>query len=172
MPDLPDPKAVAVPRAEMQAVVVIHGMGEQIPMDTIKDFVDAVWQKDNVITANGLPDSTEVWSKPDSRTGSLELRRITTRESMARGPEFPAGVRTDFYELYWADLTAGATWGSMKAWVRGLLFRPLSRVPPDVRLAWLVLWLGSLIVVVLAILTVLHARVWRETEFTAIHKWK
>lgn len=169
---MPDPKAVAVPRAEMQAVVVIHGMGEQIPMDTIKDFVDAVWQKDDVITANGLPDSTGVWSKPDSRTGSLELRRITTRESIASAPEFPAGARTDFFELYWADLTAGATWGSMKAWVKGLLFRPLSRVPPDVRLAWLVLWLGSLIVVALAILAVLPARVWRETGFAALADWQ
>ena len=64
--------------ADMQAVVVIHGMGEQIPMDTIKGFVDAVWQKDDAITANGLPNPTEVWSKPDARTGSLELRRITT----------------------------------------------------------------------------------------------
>ena len=27
--------------ADMQAVVVIHGMGEQIPMDTIKGFVGA-----------------------------------------------------------------------------------------------------------------------------------
>jgi hypothetical protein len=27
-----------------QAVVVIHGMGEQMPMDTIKGFVRAVWE--------------------------------------------------------------------------------------------------------------------------------
>ena len=101
--------------ADMQAVVVIHGMGEQIPMDTIKSFVDAVWQKDGLITANGLPNPTEVWSKPDARTGSLELRRITTRESIP-DQAFPAGARTDFYELYWADLTAGATWDSLKSW--------------------------------------------------------
>jgi len=96
--------------ADMQAVVVIHGMGEQIPMDTIKGFVGAVWQKDDIITANGLPDPAEVWSKPDARTGSLELRRITTRESIVSLPQFPNGVRTDFYELYWADLIGGATW--------------------------------------------------------------
>jgi hypothetical protein len=29
-----------------QAVVIIHGMGGQRPMDTIKDFVKAVWQTD------------------------------------------------------------------------------------------------------------------------------
>ena len=48
-----------------QAVVVIHGMGEQMPMDTIKRFVRAVWETDTVITANGLPNPAEVWSKPD-----------------------------------------------------------------------------------------------------------
>jgi hypothetical protein len=169
---MPDLKVAAPPRADIQAVVVIHGMGEQIPMDTIKDFVHAVWQKDHVITANNLPNPTEVWSKPDARTGSLELRRITTRESIASAPEFPAGVRTDFYELYWADLTAGATWGSLKSWVSGLLFRPLSRVPPEVRLAWLVLWLGSVIVVVLAILAVLPASAWKQIGFPALANWQ
>src|SRR5258708_3996386 len=157
--------------ADMQAVVVIHGMGEQIPMDTIKSFVDAVWQKDEVTTANGLPNPTEVWSKPDARTGSLELRRITTRESIP-DQAFPAGVRTDFYELYWADLTSGATWDSLKSWVSGLLFRPLRRVPPNVRLAWLALWLGSLLVIALAVLAILPASVWKDTPFAGLSNWQ
>src|SRR5260370_10845336 len=59
-----------------QAIVVIHGMGEQMPMDTIKGFVRAVWETVTDLTANGLPNPAEVWSKPDVRTGSLELRRI------------------------------------------------------------------------------------------------
>jgi hypothetical protein len=87
-----------------QAIVVIHGMGEQTPMDTIKSFVRAVWETDAEITANGLPNPAEVWSKPDVRTGSLELRRITTRESI-KTDSFPDRVRSDFYELYWADLS-------------------------------------------------------------------
>ena len=127
---------VAVQRADMQAVIVIHGMGEQAPTDTIKGFVNAVWQKDDVVTATGLPNSTEVWSKPDARTGSLELRRITTRESIASPPTFPQGVRTDFYELYWADLTAGATWELVKGMGpaacssgRSIAFRGASGLP-------------------------------------------
>ena len=112
-----------------QAVVIIHGIGEQRPMDTIKGFVRAVWEHDNVLTKNGLPNEAEVWSKPDFRTGSLELRRITTRESIPTS-KYPIGVRSDFYELYWADLSGGSTWNPIQNWIAKLLFRnPFSRVP-------------------------------------------
>src|SRR6516162_4359613 len=142
-PHAAQPASAGTTHADMQAVVVIHGMGEQRPMDTIKAFVKAVWETDTVITANDLPHPSQVWSKPDVRTGSLELRRITTRESIPSA-SFPRRVRTDLYELYWADLTAGSTWDQFTGWVSGLLFRPLSRVPRDVRLAWVALWIASL----------------------------
>ena len=160
----------SAPHADMQAVVVIHGMGEQRPMDTIKAFVRAVWETDAVITANGLPHPSQVWSKPDLRTGSLELRRITTRESIASA-QFPGGVRTDFYELYWADLTAGSTWDQFTGWVRGLLFRPLSRVPPDVRLAWVALWIASLLVLAIAGLSVMSAEIWEKLGLSWLADW-
>jgi hypothetical protein len=71
-PHAAQPASAGTTHADMQAVVVIHGMGEQHPMDTIKAFVRAVWETDEVITANKLPQ----WSKPDVRTGSLELSSL------------------------------------------------------------------------------------------------
>ena len=165
-----DPRAGGTAVPAMQAVVVIHGMGEQRPMDTIKGFVRAVWETDDAVARKDLSDPTQVWSKPDPRTGSLELRRITTRESIP-SEEFPAGVRTDFYELYWADLTAGSTWDQFVAWVLGLLIRPWRRVPPDVRLAWLALWVASLVVAALAVIGVLPATVWQCTPWPGIGNW-
>jgi hypothetical protein len=91
-------------------------------MDTIKGFVDTVWRRDDDITRNAMPHPAEVWSKPDPDTGSLELRRITTRQSVAT-PSFPHGVRSDFYELYWADLSAGSTLDQVENWIFGLLWR-------------------------------------------------
>ena len=164
------PASTGATHADMQAVVVIHGMGEQRPMDTIKAFVKAVWETDEVITANDLPHPSQVWIKPDVRTGSLELRRITTRESIASA-SFPHGVRTDFYELYWADLTAGSTWDQFTGWVRGLLFRPLSRVPRDVRSAWVALWIATLAVIALAVLAALPADVWRKIGAGRLADW-
>ena len=146
------PALAPPPPVLKQAVVIVHGMGEQRPMDTLKGFVRTVWVKaPNVADAGdpNRPNPNMVWSKPDDRTGSLELRRITTRESVPT-PEWPAGARTDFYELYWADLTAGSTWQQFVSWVRYLLFRPWRRVPRDVRLAWIFLWLVSLLAIGLA----------------------
>ncbi|MGO9133870.1 MAG: hypothetical protein ACLP8A_07445 [Methylovirgula sp.] len=142
-----------------QAVVVIHGIGEQVPMDTIKAFVRAAWETDTVITQNGMPDHAEVWSKPDLRTGSLELRPITTRQSTSKHWR-PRGVRTDFYELYWADLSAGSTLGAIENWIFGLLFRnPCKEVPREVRGAWILLWLLSL-----GILYLLGAPMFKPTD--------
>ena len=142
-----------------QAVVLIHGMGEQIPMDTIKGFVRAVWEEDPEIAQRGTADPNTVWSHPDERAGSLELRVLTTRRSIT-SDAFPGGVRTDFYELYWADLTGGSTWDQFISWVRYLLFRPLGRVPRDVRGAWVLLWGLSLLILALALASVLPSAWW------------
>jgi hypothetical protein len=132
-----------------QAIVVIHGIGEQVPMETLRDFVHGVWQTDDNIAPKKAehPRPLEVWSKPDERTGSLELRRITTRETHTT-PTFPGGVRSDFYELYWADLSAGSTWGHITNWLCGLLWRnPCTQVPRVVLPAWIALWGFSLLIV-------------------------
>ena len=49
--------APALPAAHFpkQAVVVIHGMGEQMPMDTIKRFVRAAWETTTGLATPDLP---------------------------------------------------------------------------------------------------------------------
>ncbi len=139
-----------------QAVVVIHGMGEQIPMQTLQGFVQAVWATDRSLLPAGRPDSktggprTEnpVWSKPDARYHSHELRRLTT-EALENG------VSTDFYEFYWAHLMHGTTWEHFKSWFVDLLWRAPRRVPGAVFSAWIVLWLVAAIVALVAIASVL-----------------
>ena len=149
--------AVPLPVANFpkQAIVVVHGMGEQMPMDTIKGFVRAAWETTTGLATTELPEPTAVWSKPDVRTGSLELRRITTRQTI-KTDSFARGVRSDFYELYWADLSGGSTWNHVRDWIGGLLLRnPFTRVPSSVMLAWLVLWLITLAVIVVLIAAML-----------------
>lgn len=114
------------------AVIVIHGMGEQRPMDTIWGVVKALWTCD--------PDITErrtdgVYAKPDPTTGSFELRRITTR----RVPlEDGLRKRADFFEFYWAHLMTGNSLQSVVKWASSLLIRRPSSVPNRLVFPWLV----------------------------------
>ncbi|MCB1391061.1 MAG: hypothetical protein KDK12_18255 [Rhodobacteraceae bacterium] len=131
-----------------QAIVILHGMGEQVPMATLNAFVRAVWTTDlDLNDADRPATGTEgrrvanaSWARPDPRNSSTELRRITTESDKS-------GNKTDFYEYYWAHMIEGTTWEHVATWIRDLLFRnPCRRVPRRVLHAWIVLWLITLVV--------------------------
>lgn len=117
-------------------------------MDTLRSFVETVWNGDLSLTPENRnnrrtdPDTgatvNKSWLTPDvERTQSHELRRITT-------PADVNEVYTDFYELYWSDVTQGTTMERLKAWILGLLWRPWSDVPADVRKLYVLLWLVTI----------------------------
>jgi hypothetical protein len=112
-----------------QAVVVIHGMGEQKPMDTIRGFVDAVLDK---------PGSGEkYYSKPNEMSESFELRKLQNRTE----------PRTDFFEYYWAHKVKGTTIGQVISWAISLLLRRPWHLPGHVLPYWLISWFLIAIVV-------------------------
>lgn len=128
------------------AVVVIHGMGEQKPMQTLRSFVVAAWQRNkdlfDGLKSQGGRDPWDVWTKPDTMSGSTELRRIATRHARSATDKASKGQRADFFELHWADLTADNTWWDFLSWFATLLLRNPFRgsVPPRVFLVWCLLW--------------------------------
>ena len=99
-----------------QAVVVIHGMGEQRPMETIRNFVRNVWMKDTNLK------EPHFWSKPSSVSYSFEQRRLTTNDPAINGKDDEKVLRTDFYEYYWAFQTVGTTWEHFTGWISQFLF--------------------------------------------------
>ncbi len=123
-----------------QAVVLVHGMGEQAPMESLRAFVDAVWTSEDKSTRR-------TWIKPDTRAGLFDLRRITTNAN-------EAGKRTDFYEFYWADLMQGTTWQHLTGWVSGLLVRDPKSVPPNVMPLWVYLWISLFVLALIWIFDV------------------
>jgi hypothetical protein len=125
-----------------QAVVLIHGIGEQVPMDTLRGFVEAVWTTDAETRKPWTPGTS--WSKPDQISGDFELRRLTTTENRE-------GRRTDFFEFYWAHLMKETTLSHIVAWLKVLLFRAPSRVPHQLRGIW---WTLVLLVAIAVLITV------------------
>jgi hypothetical protein len=118
-----------LPEPRKQAVVIIHGIGEQRPMDTLRKFVDAVV----------LPDGegrARYYNKPDEKSGSFELRRLVT---------FDNRPKTEFYEFYWAHRMPRANWARITSWLRLLVFRPLSQIPEQLRALWWTAWAGFLV---------------------------
>ncbi|AYQ30267.1 hypothetical protein DT070_20995 [Polaromonas sp. SP1] len=115
-----------------QALLLIHGIGEQRPMDTLRGFAREVWSKDTSVHRPG-PGAEAIWSKPYPLSEDFELRRLTTGENKS-------GQRTDFFEFYWAHLMKGTELKHVLAWLATLLLRLPGRVPPQLRPAYWVLW--------------------------------
>jgi len=82
-----------------QAVLLIHGMGEQRPMDTLRRFIRAVWETDDEVKHKFA--TPETYNKPDTISKSFELRKITTTKNQDER-------YTDFFEYYWAHRMQGA----------------------------------------------------------------
>jgi hypothetical protein len=98
-------------------------------MDSLRSFVNTVWITDAGVQREHGDDRAGVWSKPYELAEDFELRRLTTAENRA-------GLRTDFFEFYWAHLMQGTQIGHVVAWAKTLLFRSPLTVPRHLRLAY------------------------------------
>jgi hypothetical protein len=132
--------------APKTAVILIHGMGEQRPMGSLYDFVEAAWSKDSTMVE---PHHGQVYCKLSALNSILDLRRVTTRNWSGEKPR-----RVDFFEYYWAHLMVGNTIRSTLSWITGLFIRRPSSVPPGLKPVWLA---GSVLLVLAAGLLMLAA---------------
>jgi hypothetical protein len=119
-------------RSKKQAVVLIHGIGEQRPMATLWKLVDLVWT--HCPAPPGAP-QRRVYSEPDEASGVFELRRLSTSENAD-------GRRTDFFEYYWAHLMNENELGDVLGWLGRLAVRRKDQVPPHLHKAWRMLRVG------------------------------
>lgn len=106
-----------------QAVVLIHGIGEQEPMANLRDFVETVLPS----AGNG---EEKFWRGPDVVVDHSEFRRLKSR---GRNP-------TDFYELYWAHQVRDTRWTHVMRWLLKLLFRSPKSVPRSIFALWSFAW--------------------------------
>lgn len=117
-----------------QAVVVVHGMGEQRPLDTLTRFVD-------VALAPGPKGGQKYYSRPESVTGSFESRRFLApfaREVI--GEEELLRPQTEVFEYHWADKMQGNRLDDLWPTCRRMLLCWPWRVPAGLRGLWGVAW--------------------------------
>lgn len=110
-----------------QAVIVIHGVGEQRPMDTLRSFVEHVLPEPS-------GDRVKFLSVPDRMSESFELRKLLAPQTRSR-------PITDFFEYYWAYHVGGTTWRDLLDWLKTLLLRMPSSVPSRLLPVWVATWL-------------------------------
>lgn len=138
------------PPIKRQAVVIVHGQGEQRPMGTVRDFVDALWSKNEDLDplVPKYARTRAVWMVPDDRSGLYELQRITTPSDISR--------KTDFFELYYADIFVDTPLRNLLRWMTRLLWRPVSEVDGPIRGPWQALWLLVLAAFACAVTAVIY----------------
>ena len=131
-------------------------------MGTLRDFVKVLWKFNpelGPLNPDSSDDGREVWIVPDDKSGLFELQRITTPTLEGR--------RTDFFELYYADLLNESPTRNFWRWLQRLLLISPSDVPPRMRLPWTVFWVLSLVAfamcvsITLSIPELIHAN-WLE----------
>lgn len=120
------------------AVVVVHGMGEQLPLETLRQFVMTALPK-----YNGKRD---YFSRPARVTGSYEARRMLAYRQPSDGPLTHG--QTEFFEYHWSyKMTGNRLSDFLPTFVRLMLRKPRT-VPSGLNVVW---WLAWLVVVALAV---------------------
>lgn len=95
-----------------QAIILIHGIGEQRPMETALNFARSLAQDD------------EIRVKPTAIGINGETQRISIKEAADR-------PRTDIYEYYWAHKFRTNSLGTINRWMFAVFFQCLfSRATP------------------------------------------
>lgn len=134
----------AAPTAARQpvrtAVVIVHGMGEQLPLETLNRFVGTALPK--------VGGERRYYSRPARITESYEARRMLAFRQ-AEGDQLVHG-QAEFFEYHWSYLMTGNRLGDMLPTMRRMLLRSPTTVPTGLRVVWWVVWV--LLVVLAALL--------------------
>ena len=97
------------------AVLVVHGIGQQMPMDTLRSFVMTTFRDE------ADPSRTQILNRMDRYSSFLDLRTLVIPAHGARG-------KVDFYELYWAPTLSGGSAAAVLLWaLKTLVSRPRGR---------------------------------------------
>lgn len=147
-------------KKKRQAVVIIHGIGEQRPMKTLRSFVTSLLNYEKSSTGDTSKERT-FWTKPDRISNSYELRKISSKGSQDKRST------THFYEYHWAANMRDTKWRHILRWFGSLMLRdPFPSKSIRLLALWLLLWSVFLSWI---IITGIFLYNWLIMEFTPIN---
>jgi hypothetical protein len=125
------------------AVVVVHGMGEQRPMDTLDGFV-----KTALHPLSAFYDTERTWdyyySRPAEITDSYEARRYIARPLTDKSSPEPKQGQAEIYEYHWSYLMTGNRFADLGPTTLRLFLRRPGNVPGPLLGIWRVVWIALL----------------------------
>lgn len=140
-------------RPKRTAVLVVHGMGSQRPMSTVRGIVEAVWlDKDEYD-----PKEKRFWMHPEESGNDIDLLSITTKKT----DEFERNI--DFHELYWAHLMSETKAVAVLLWLFELV-----RKGPKLKREMRALWWGAATFLAFAVLSVAYLAILLIDRFARI----
>jgi hypothetical protein len=126
------------------AVVMVHGMGEQQPLETVDRFVRTALPR-----VNG---ERRYLSRPEKISDSFEARRYLAYRQPFKPADSPDGPcedttedliygQTEFLEYHWSYQMQGNRLSDLVPLLMRMLIRKPSTVPSGLKRIWLILWL-------------------------------
>jgi hypothetical protein len=130
------------------AVLVVHGIGSQRPLETVRGVINAVWSKDDHSTSD-----KRLWSHPEPSGVDIDLT-VTTTSAI---PGAADGRAADFHELYWAHLMSETKAVAVLLWLFELARRGPWLKPALAPLYWCTLIFLSLLILSVSLLSLQFA---------------
>jgi hypothetical protein len=125
------------------AVVIVHGMGEQRPMETLDGFV-----KTALHPLSAFYDTDKKWeyyySRPAEITDSYEARRYIARPLTDPASAEPKQGQAEIYEYHWSYLMTGNRFADLGPTTLRLFLRRPRNVPDPLFGIWRVVWIALL----------------------------
>lgn len=127
------PQSPPVTTSIRTAVLVVHGMGSQRALETVRGVVDAAWVEGGK-DSNSPGSPRQVWTHPEYSGVDIDLSVMTTSGLPVNNPT--GEVRSiDFHELYWAHLMSETRAVAVLLWLFELV-RKGPRLKPGMRALW------------------------------------
>lgn len=117
------------------AVVIVHGMGEQLPLETLKRFVMTALPK--------VDGRRHYFSRPARVTESYEARRFLAYRQ-PRGPGKPVHGQVEFFEYHWSYKMTGNQLTDFVPTFARLMWRTPRTVPYGLLVVWWITWVLTL----------------------------